>query len=383
MSIFDKINIIADNEPKVYDAGQVALLRASKYLTGVAVDNPLFIRDTASVPHRLDVKLESKNLIPYPPYNYGTYTSGGVTVWDKYDGTLEATGVASADCYYAVRTGDGMLTLPKGNYFFKALTTVGSYATFYAYITCYKGQGAATYDQYFDLGDGVAFQLAEDCRVAVALIVKSGYNADAAPITFKPQIERGTVATEYTPYVDDFCSVAVSCYGKNLATVNAVRFPLSGEVTVWEGRVHGSFVLSYKHNLTDIANPSAALFRWWYEDGTVGYGQSVGSGASIARFSGTITRIEALTWCEAKDGSVYDIQFEYGMTRTDFTAGAEGQTVTANEDGRVEGLISVHPTTVLTAPEGMVVRCSYLKEIDAYIESLLDNTAAASVQGDG
>ena len=162
----------------------------------------------------------------------------------------------------------------------------------------------------------------------------------------------------------------VQRYGKNILPINTVQFP-TGDKVIWEGRISGSFVLSYKHNLTDTANPSATLFRWWYEDGTVGYGYSVASGTTAEKISGTITKIGVVSWCEAKGGSVYDIQLEYGTEPTGFEPGAAVQTVTAGADGTVNGVTSHYPTTTLVVDNGVAIDCSYLRDIDTYIERLM------------
>ena len=162
----------------------------------------------------------------------------------------------------------------------------------------------------------------------------------------------------------------VQRYGKNILPINTVQFP-TGDKVIWEGRISGSFVLSYKQNVTDMTSPSATLVQWQYENGTVGYGHSVASGILTEKLSGTITKIGVVSWCGAKSGSVYDIQLEYGDEKTDFEPGVAVQTVTAGADGTVNGVTSHYPTTTLVADNGVAIDCSYLRDIDTYIERLM------------
>lgn len=176
--------------------------------------------------------------------------------------------------------------------------------------------------------------------------------------------------------ITDFTGVEVSRCGKNLATINKVDFPFSGYKTVWEGKITGDFVVSWKHNLTDIGNTSSGLLRWHFADGTNDVSNAIGHNILYKKINGTITKIEVLNWCDAKGGSVYDIQLEVGTTQTDFEPFIEPQTAAADENGIVEGLTSVSPNLTLTTDtSGVSINCNYYKDIDKAFEELTTNIA--------
>ena len=337
--------------------------------------------DVSPVEHSLKVNVESKNLIPYP-YSETTETVNGVLFTDNGDGTITATGTTTAgSSYFRVRSRSDQLKLKAGKYFFKALTTTGSISTLYAYIDLTTISNGTK--EYIDYGNGVAFTLEEDAEAYITVMVMPQH--DGSPVIYKPMVIKGTTATDWTPYVD-VSGVEVSRCGKNFASVNVVD-KFNGYTTVWEGKMTGNFVLSWKHDLT-VTHTSSGLFRWHFEDGTNGVSNAISKNILFSKISGTITKVEVLNWCEPKSGSVYDIQLEFGTTQTDFESSVKTQTVTANADGTVNGLTSVSPNmTLLSNTESVIINCEYLNEYyseseDRYNNFIMDQKAATKTYVD-
>lgn len=111
----------------------------------------------------------------------------------------------------------------------------------------------------------------------------------------------------------------------NLAQVNSVPFPAADKTVIFDGRLSGDFVLSWKHNLTGITTPSAAIIGWKYEDGTTDYGLSVSQDIWIIKFTDkTVTQIFVVNWCGATGGSVYDIMINPGTAPLPYEPYFEG-----------------------------------------------------------
>ena len=330
--------------------------------------------DVSPIEHNLKVNVESKNLMKYP-YSETTETVNGVLFTDNGDGTITATGKTNAgSSYFRFRSRSDKLKLKAGKYFFKALTTTGSITTLYGYLETTTISNIVK--EHIDYGKGVAFTLEEDAEATISAMVMPQH--DGTPLVFKPMLVKGTTETDWTPYISDVNGVKVSRCGKNIIPINKVDFPFSGYKTVWEGKITGNFVLSWKHNLTNITNTTSGLLRWHFADGTTDVSNAVGHNILYKKISGTITKIEVLNWCEAKGGSVYDIQLEVGTAQTDFEPFIEPQTAAADENGIVEGLTSVSPNmTLLTDTSGAVINLEYNADTKMYIDNKFAELSAA------
>lgn len=71
MSIEDKLTTIAENVPKVYEAGQKSMVDESKIIEATATaENILALDDVSEIPHDVTITVKSKNLIASP---FGTF----------------------------------------------------------------------------------------------------------------------------------------------------------------------------------------------------------------------------------------------------------------------------------------------------------------------
>lgn len=144
-----------------------------------------------------------KNLLTYPYYET-TKTINGITFTDNGDGTITADGAATADAIFSCardhRT-DGLF-LPKGSY---------------AISGCPAGGGADTYDlKAIDNGDGLygsdygsgATGTAPRTASCTGVVIRVRSGVTVSKLVFKPQIERGTTATDYGPYTSQIISLA-------------------------------------------------------------------------------------------------------------------------------------------------------------------------------
>jgi hypothetical protein len=133
-----------------------------------------------------------KNLMPYP-FSNSTTTINGITFTDSGDGTITANGTATENAiYYFINE---PFVLPKGTYTLSGSPVGGVYETYYigfAYTNDETNKEAGVPEE------GKIVEL-EKVR-AIYIVVKKGITVNN--LVFKPQLEKGTAATEYEPYTE-------------------------------------------------------------------------------------------------------------------------------------------------------------------------------------
>lgn len=139
----------------------------------VSVENPV-------------ISVYGKNLIPYP-YEETTKTINGITFTDNGDGTITANGTATGAAAFNLQ-----VTVPiavKNQKVALSGCPVGGSTSSYFILLSYGG------NSWPETGSGLA--AAPTAPVTIQLRVASG--ATVNNITFKPQLELGSVATAYEP----------------------------------------------------------------------------------------------------------------------------------------------------------------------------------------
>lgn len=224
------------------------------------------------------------------------------------------------------------------------------------------------------------------------------------------QIEEGTEATEYTPYIDP-ATVTVKRCSKNLIdsalmaetkTLNGVTITREGDLLTLNGTLttdsvlfstpfcfHGGldnwYTLSYKHMggtatgsssvcVGDCETPGAARQSW----------ANIKMLNEDNAFACKMVKpfVKDL-WFYATAGVSFEnykikIQLETGKTATAF-APCNGTTAMPAQDGTVTGLPSLAPTmTLLTDTAGVKIECTYNRDSNAVYAELLAKIAALS-----
>lgn len=148
--------------------------------------------------YHVSVKLCGKNVLT-PDYASASGTRNGVEI-SVENGAVSFNGTATADTYFILKKQD-TFTIPKGKY-----TLSGGTSDMWLYIEAYNG--ATRLWQKYDKGSGVTFDLTNETYTGIRLftVVRSGQTVD---ITLKPQIEFGSIATDYEPYSDSSAEAAV------------------------------------------------------------------------------------------------------------------------------------------------------------------------------
>lgn len=387
MSIADELLTIVNNTPSVCEA----VKSAKTSVSGLAVS----ANDVSSIEHNLAVRVDSKNLIPYP-YTYTTQLRNGVTLTDNGDGTITANGTATGSVFFYVS--DNTITLAKGTYFLSGCPTGGTGETYSMYAVGYDNGKEVL--RPWDFGNGVKFTSPID-NLVVAVIIFIRPNTTVNNLVFKPQIEKGEVATEYTPYKQGFSGVEVSRYSKNLLSTittwtNGVNVPkLNKPIYMKKGTSYAfSFETTYTQYRLMFFGTSVDGSPLIVNEG----GGSANSGVYISgAYTASTDRIQSnanisnpmivftcnkdfiLTamqiWNAANEtNKTYSkAQLEIGGVVTAYEPYTEPQIAIANADGTVKGLISISPNMTLTTDNsGIVINCEYISQTNA---NMLDKYA--------
>lgn len=343
---------------------------AASAIVNTASGSAIALNDISPIKHTLNVKATSKNLIPFP-FTNSTSTIKGVTFTDNGDGTITANGMPTENAiYYFINQS---FVLPKGKYTFSGLPS-GS-----AYETHYIGIAASVDGVNFEKGvyeGGLTIEI--DTVRALYLVIKKGNAVNN--LVFKPQLEVGSTATPYAPYVADLSAVDLIAGGKNFAEINSIKTPTSEKPIIFSGKITGNFVLSCDVNC-ECTNMGATMFQVTSEDGTIEITPyAIMGNPNGYPLSGTITKIQFINYSACQDGSVDNIQLELGTSKTAFEPHTAPTTHPINADGTVDGVKSIYPTTTLIPDtEGVVIDATYNVDTKKYIDNKFVEIATAII----
>lgn len=192
MTVADKLTTIAENEVKVYEAGQKSMIDESKIIEKTVSGSVIAVDDVSEVPHdvnvqlssdtvtdfsNINVRVSSKNQFKYPYYDT-TKTTNGITFTDNGDSSITISGKATADAYFTIAVidfgNDRMWNESPNN----------------------NGYYVSGCKHFFYNGN----------NKICSIIVPSGTDYSANPITVKPQIYKGNsiadAVTIYKPNAD-------------------------------------------------------------------------------------------------------------------------------------------------------------------------------------
>lgn len=360
--------------------------------------------DVSPVEHYLGVKVRGKNR--FYTANAITGTQYGIT-YTTADNSADILLDGTSTQEWAW-TCENAIVLPAGTYMVSVFglntdETNGHDRLFIRY--------AATSEvlvNHVITGGAKSFTLEEAGEIRVYLVFKAGSSYTAAAVSI--QIEEGTVATEYTPYID-LAGVTVTRCGKNLlnseimkeqATLNGVTITRDGDLLTFTGTLttdsvlfstsfflHGVlgdyYTLSYKH-IGGTVDGTASVCVGDCE--TAGAARQ--SWANIKMYDQDNHYTYQLLKPYIKDLWFYAMA---GVTFTDYKIKIQlepGKSATAHEDsahatampdesGAVTSLPSLAPAmTLLTDTAGVTIECTYNRDSNAVYAELLAKIAALS-----
>ena len=220
--------ISAENERKAAEEERKKVLPPmssfANAIRGKASGEIVAVDDVSPIEHLLDVKVASKNHLPYP-YADTTKTVYGITFTDNGDGTITANGTATANATFNVCK-DGNWSdcyLPAGKYYFSGTPSGATTSNYRIVFALRNASGAMVINQIVS-SKGYAFSIAEPAiKMYCQITVFNGITVEN--LIFEPMLELGDTATEHTPFVASVEGVTVKCadklYGETAQTATA------------------------------------------------------------------------------------------------------------------------------------------------------------------
>lgn len=208
---FDKLQKIIDVEGLATDVEDLKTSK-SKALIARASGEVVRVDDVSATKTPSKVTISSKNLA-VRKNSQTTVTTEGITYTVNEDGTITANGTATGTAYYLM-LGDtnyeSQVPIKRGRYTIGLAPAQGCRIS----VGIRNHENETRYLYYSTNTNTVTFDITSDtARFDMILCVDTG--ATVFDVIFKPMLEAGDIAHEYTPYVDP-ATVTVSRFGKNL-----------------------------------------------------------------------------------------------------------------------------------------------------------------------
>lgn len=360
-------------------------------------ENAVRIDDSSPIEHEMSVKVSSKNLMPYP-YNDFTKTTvtNGITFTNNGDGTITANGTATGIAQIFLNSNKKLPIDCNLSYAFSGCPENGGNNLYYCDALCYNDSTLAK--SVRDVGDGNIISPSNSVvynALSYKICIETGTTVEN--LVFRPQLEYGTTATEYTPYVSDLTSVTVTQRGKNLLpyiyidgniTRNGITYTRNtdGTVTI-SGTSTGSqyFIISRELKLPKrikvthqafsdgsdstynaiFSNYNGTTYVPWLRQTTTPLTISISSN----RIS-NLYKFEVLTGTTLSNKKAYPI-VELGDTYTGYEPVLPEVNYTPSADGTVTGVKNIYPTTTLLSDtDGVVIGVEYNRDINKAFEEL-------------
>ena len=155
--------------------------------------------------YNIPITVAGKNLIPYP-YARTTTTINGVTFTDNGDGSITVDGTATANAVFYLTDTSSKYTLDKcglkigdGYTISKTLVSGDSIANIYFTANYYNASGSMERGALATSTNTATSTIQSDFKVwGIYLLVAKDKTVNNT--TIKPQLEKGSSATEYEPY---------------------------------------------------------------------------------------------------------------------------------------------------------------------------------------
>ena len=333
--------------------------------------------DVSPVEHIIDVKVKSKNLIPYP-YANSNGTSKGVTFTiDTSDKGVTLNGNATDNTSFALATNTSQqLKIIKGRKY--TLSCISSFkaSSGYVYVQNFVNDKAV---EVFSVVQGtITFTPTETGYAHIGIVAVNGATFNNEKVYV--QLEEGTTATEYTPYVDPSTAKVTRC-GKNLFDKSAVvnmaigKEPEATKATILEAENYRGYYIECKEGeVFSISRKTASSNRFKYAftaeepaKGVEVFHQSAtpSNYDDILKYENIITPAGTkflFLYLSNEADAIDGIQIETGSSATEYET-YKGEIYTPNADGTVEGITSLSPTmTLLTDTPGTIINCEYNKD---------------------
>lgn len=298
------------------------------------------------------VTTTGKNLLPYP-YAHGSNTNAGITFTINDDGSVTASGTATAQARFIFHLLDAgsRVYLPAGKYTFSGNPDPNISMAIYLY----SDNTTSEFLMWKDISNGstYTFELSEPAYYGAYCVISAGATVNA---TVKPILEAGSAATSYEPYTGgipspnpdypqplvspgDGGSIEVKAMGKNLwslgdiiATEYAIEISKGFENLV----PNMQYTLTWKYSSNGTTDAQNAIIV--YTDvGNIVIPNGTSFTITEAHFR-TLQAIYAYFGSDASSGSMTDIMLNEGSVAIPFEPYKDGGSLTVSTPNGLPGI---------------------------------------------
>lgn len=338
-------------------------------LRGAASGSAIRLTDISPNEHMLGVKVKRKNL----------FDKNNANIIAGYIDANVITAATTSRCIYIPCNPNTTYTVSK--------IATARYVVAFTNVIPTAGTAVTNRVQNYT-ATSITATSGADSKYIVVWLYNSAYDTTTTidEILATVQIELGSTATVYTPYISDLTTVTATRYGKNLIpypytdttkTLNGITFTVNsdGSVTVsGTATAQAYFKLQQSFSL----KKGQYFFSGCPKGGTgttyslylstsdyVFYKADIGNGTSInSEDDKTVSIVINIAKDTTVENLVFKPQLELGSTATAYEPYTAAE-YTPAADGTVSGVKSLYPTTTLmTDTEGAIIEAEYNRDIN-------------------
>lgn len=355
-------------------------------LRGSASGSSVTIKDISPVEHNIPCSVGSKNLL-----NSAMLLEA--KGWTETDGVYSGS---IGNLYEVFNTSQKPLFAdfePNTQY---TLTFKGNSAKEHSYGTLgflFKHSDGTNKSVYITSATETTYTLTSEVGKSVIGLYVSYGESDTAYLR-EIQLEIGTTATAYTPYVD-LSTVKVQRLGKNLFDKNNANivngwFATTNGVIAATGITKSVYIPCLPNTTYTASKTASARFYIGFSSTIPKAGEIVenivgDNNLSVVTSTSPSNAMYLVVWCYHAN---YDtnisfeqildsLQIEIGSMATEFEPYIEPTEHTANADGTVEGVRSLYPSmALLSDTDGIIINAEYSRDTNKVINGLLERISA-------
>ena len=376
------------------------------------------LSDVSPIPHRVKVRVHGKNRLNIPDASKtitntdglnltGSIVGGQISLSGVFNGGSPKAKVLRMDLsspmvnyiQYELIKEELAVPVSKGTYIFSANQSasvdISTSAVSGGYLLVGELGGTENNGKAKRYRDGAVITVdRDDCYAQFVVYIYADNPVEDFTYTAAPQLEEGTTATEYEPYIDP-TSVTVRAAGKNLIPFPYVR----NDGSVWTEKTSNGVTATVREDGAVVFNGTSTETTWWrlandvldyvtinhvrdpwnpglYSERFTG-NSNIGNDYGLSSTWSVVAETRGGSYITLKAGTYDNLvvypQIEAGQESTDFVKGVAHSVNTPDANGELELVSTGEYMTVWAVQEGVTLEVEY----NASFEGQLDETKEA------
>lgn len=356
-------------------------------LKGSSSGSAISLTDVSPVEHDVDVKVRSKNILPYP-YKDTTVTNQGITYTDNGDCSITVSGTSTGfSGFYLIDSRFNEIIENGKTYTLSLKTLSGEGNVGMLGEIVRKSDNVIVH--YLNTGNPT-FTVDKNLYDYKYLRLQIPTTNTEVSCTVAVMLEDGSTATEYTPYVD-VSTINLGVGGKNLFdytlpyTVGGVLDENTGELINWGSGWCVYDYIEIQPNITCTVNSELNQNRYpicFYDENKVFISSAEDSFMGENNYHPIVfttppnckyMRISAIIANASTSMIVLGEYTKEQMELMEYEPYVEPVEYSVNADGTVKGVASLYPSmSLLTDTSGVMIDAEYNKDTNKVIQNLVN-----------